>query len=398
MIVALSAGRDAPAELRNRVALDEPGQRKLLTSPRPGVAELAVLSTCHRTELYATGDGLDSDIVHAVAAVMPGLTAADQHDLRFMHGVEAVEHLFRVACGLDSLVLGEPQVLGQVRRALALAEETGAAGPVLSNIFGRAIRLGRRVRTQTSLGRLGESIGSVAADYLAHRLEGLSDKRILIVGAGEVASDAATSCVKQSAQVTIISRTLASAQQLGDDVGADVRPLGEIKEGLEESDSAIVGIAGGLIVRQADFPPADQRRPFLILDLSVPRAVELSEGPEIEIRSLEEIPGPRGPEITEAVIDAEALVRKEVADLQHWADTRESGPVIQQLRSFAEEIVRAEVARTLTGLDLTPEQAERIHTLGLRIVNKLLHGPTIELRRSSEVERANIRRIFHLEG
>lgn len=398
MIVALSAGRDSPAELRGRLALDEPGQRELLTAPRPGVAELVVLSTCHRTEIYATGDGLDSDVIHAVAAVMPGLAATDQHDLRFMHGVEAVEHLFRVACGLDSLVIGEPQVLGQVRRALTLAEETGSVGPVLANIFGRAIRLGRKARNQTSLGRLGESIGSVAADYLAHRLEGLSGRRLLIVGAGEVAADAAKACIKQDAQLTVISRTEASAKHLAEDVGAIVQPLEEIKLALQECDSAVVGIAGGVIIRETDFPLPKPGHPYLILDLSVPRAVELSSRSTVEVRSLEEIPGPRGPEITEAVIDAEAMVRKEVADLQHWADTREAGPAIKQLRSFAEDVVTKEVARAVAGLGLSPSQTERIHALGLRIANKLLHGPTIELRRSSEVERATIRRMFHLEG
>src|SRR5688572_28997988 len=122
MIVALSAGRNAPAELRDRLALTEEGQRALLSGPRPGIGELIVLSTCHRTEIYATVDGLDSDVVHAVAAIMPGLLPTDQHDVSFMQGAEAIEHLFTVACGLDSLVVGEPQVLGQVRRALTLAQ------------------------------------------------------------------------------------------------------------------------------------------------------------------------------------------------------------------------------------------------------------------------------------
>lgn len=149
MIVGLSAGRQAPAELRDRLALTEAGQRELLHGPRPGLAELVVLSTCHRTEIYATGDGLDSDVVHAVAAIMPGLLPTDHNDVRLMQGADAIEHLFRVSCGLDSLVIGEPQVLGQVRRALTLAEQAGSTGPVLKNIFSRAIRLGRQVRNET---------------------------------------------------------------------------------------------------------------------------------------------------------------------------------------------------------------------------------------------------------
>src|SRR5688572_9492914 len=128
MIVALSAGRDSSPELRERLALDEEGQRKLLHSARPGLGELAVLSTCHRTEVYATAEGAESDAAHAIASLFHGLQPFDQAELRFMRGMEAVEHLFRVACGLDSLVLGEQQILGQVRRAFSFATEAGSAG------------------------------------------------------------------------------------------------------------------------------------------------------------------------------------------------------------------------------------------------------------------------------
>jgi glutamyl-tRNA reductase len=397
MIVALSAGRTAPQELRGRLALDEEGQRKLLAGPRPGLAELVVLSTCHRTEIYATGDGLDSDVVHSVAAVMPGLAPTDQHDVKFMSGTEAVQHLFRVASGLDSLVIGETQVLGQVRRALVMAEETGAAGPVLANIFGRAIRLGRTVRNQTPLGRLGESIASVAADFLELRLKGLAGRKVLIVGAGQVASEAARSCYKADAQLTVISRTIQAAERLAEETEAKVRPMDELLAALAECEAAIVAISGGLLLSRAGLM-AMKSGPSLILDLSMPRAVEAAQGLPVEVRSLEELPGPRGPEITEGVIEAEALVSKEVAELQHWADTRASGPAIQELHSFAEEVVSQELSRTLAGLDLSSEQAERVRLLGQRIANKLLHGPTIELRRAGEADRATIRRIFRLGG
>ncbi|MGH9194740.1 MAG: glutamyl-tRNA reductase, partial [Acidimicrobiia bacterium] len=143
MILALSAGRDAPQELRSRLALDEAGQRKLLRSlPEAGeVLELAVLCTCHRTEIYAATSGPTSEALHAAAALLPDLRATDHHDLKFMDGPEAIEHLFRVACGLDSLVIGEPQVLGQVRHAYVLAKEEKTAGRVLSRVVDRAIRL-----------------------------------------------------------------------------------------------------------------------------------------------------------------------------------------------------------------------------------------------------------------
>ena len=396
MIVALSAGRSSPAELRERLALNEPAQKQLLTAPRPGIAELIVLSTCHRTEIYATGDGLDSDVVHSVAGIMPGLLPTDHHDVSFMQGAEAIEHLFRVACGLDSLVIGEPQVLGQVRRALFLAQQAGSTGPVLTNIFSRAIRLGRSARNQTALGRLGRSIGSVAADYLLDRFGGIAARKVLIVGAGEIARDAALTCRKADARLTVISRSIESASELAEEVGGEAFTLEALASELEKAEMAIVAVSGDLVIGPALLPK--RTAPLLILDLSVPRVVDSFGGGLVEVLDLEEIPGPRGPEITDAMIDAESLVKKEVADLMHWADTRASGPAIKELRTFAEELVQEEVRRAVGSMALTQDQADKVHALGLRIANKLLHGPTIELRRCNDADRATIRRAFRLKG
>ena len=192
MILALVADRTAPADLRSRLAYDEPAQRAVLEAERPGVGELAILCTCHRTEVYFTSEGSVSDAVHGVAAILPGLLPTDVADLQVMDGLEAVEHLFRVTCGLDSRVVGEPQVLGQVRRAFVLARDVGSTGPALANVFGRAIRLGRRVRSDTELGSIGQSIGSIAADHVRQRLGDLAGRAGVVVGAGEAAAWAGT--------------------------------------------------------------------------------------------------------------------------------------------------------------------------------------------------------------
>lgn len=397
MIVALSAGRSSPAELRDRLALNEPAQKELLAGPRPGIGELIVLSTCHRTEIYATGDGLDSDVIHGVAAIMPGLLPTDHNDVSFLQGAEAIEHLFRVACGLDSLVIGEPQVLGQVRKALYLAEQAGSTGPVLTNIFSRAIRLGRAARSQTALGRLGRSVGMIAGDYLQSRFGSLEGRDVLIVGAGETARDAALVCRKADAQLTVLSRTMDSARLLADEVGGEAGTLDFLAEHLARAEAAVVALSGDTVIGPSMLPQSRQT-PLLILDLSVPRVVDATAAKTVEALDLDEIPGPRGPEITDAMIDAEAMVRKEVADLLHWADTRAAGPAIKELRSFAEQVVQEEVRRVVGSMPLSEEQAAKIHALGVRIANKLLHGPTIELRRCTEAERATIRRAFRLTG
>jgi glutamyl-tRNA reductase len=397
VIIALSAGRDAPSELRARLALDEEGQRLLLRAPRPGVGELAILCTCHRTEVYATADGAEADAVHVVAGLLPGLRPTDQHDLRFMDGAEAIEHLFRVACGLDSLVVGEPQVLVQVRRAYVLAQQEGAAGPVLSNVFGRAIHLGKRARTDTPLGRLGQSIGTIATSYLASRFGTLEGRRGAVVGAGIAATDAAMSLRSAGAKVRVVSRSSAAAERLARRADATVHPLDQLSGVLLDSEFAVVAVSGGMLVRPPQLPRRNGGDPFIVLDLSVPRAVDVDEVEGVELRSLEEIPVPRGPEVTSAVIDAEALVRKEVAELERWLDTRASGPLIRDLRARADVMVRDEVARTISGMDLSPDDQERIAGLAVRITNKLLHGPTAALRDADEETRELISRLFGLE-
>lgn len=397
MILALSAGRDSPAELRARLALDEAAQRKLLAADRWGVGEMVILCTCHRTEIYATGEGLTSDALHALAALLPDLRPTDHHDLRFMEGLEAVEHLFRVACGLDSLVIGEAQVLGQVRRAYVRAKNEGAAGPALSSVFDRAIRLGRRVRAETSLGAIGESVGTIAASYLAGRFDGLGGRVGTVVGAGEAAVDAARALAGTDARLKVVSRTAAAAANLARQIGATSHTLDEIRDVFDQSDFAVVAVTGGLLIDRDQLPNRPEGEPFILLDLSVPPAVEVDGLAGVEVRGLEELPGPRGPEVTAAVIEAEKLLGEELAGIERWFDTR-SGQAIAELRRRAEMLVRDEVARAVAGMQLSPEQRERIEVLGMRIVNKILHGPTTALRDGGEEARALIRRMFGLDS
>jgi glutamyl-tRNA reductase len=397
MILALSAGRDSPPELRARLALDAPAQRRLLGASRPRVGEMVVLCTCHRTEIYATSDGPASDALHALAALLPNLRPTDHHDLRFMEGLEAVEHLFRVACGLDSLVIGEPQVLGQVRRAYVQAKAARAVGPALSGVFDRAIRLGRRVRADTSLSGIGQSVGTIAATFLARRFQGLDGRPGAIVGAGEAAGDAARALATSGASLAVLSRTPSSAAALARQVGGTAHSLDEIRDVFGDCDFAVVAVTGGVIIDRDRLPDREPGEPLVLLDLSVPPAVLPDGRNGVDVRTLEELPGPRGPEVTAAVIEAEALLRKELKELGRWFDTKSTGRAIQELRSRAETLVRDEVARAIGGMKLTREERERIEVLGLRIANKLLHEPTAALRDSDEETRALVRRLFGLD-
>lgn len=394
MIITLSAGRDSPADLRARLAYDEAQQRKLLGASRPNVGELAILVTCHRTELYATADGAESDAIHTLAGLLPGILPTDHDDLQFMSGSDAVEHLFRVACGLDSLVIGESQVIGQVRKALNLAQEEGATGPVLSNIFGRAINLGRRARSETALGQLGMSLGTITTDHLTARLDGVKGRTGAIVGAGEAATDAARSLHEAGAHLAVMSRSRTNAEALAGDIGAEAFDLGDMEKVFDKCAFAVVAVSGGFTVTPEQLPTRSERDPFLVVDLSAPPSVGRNGRRDVELKTLEDMPGPRGPQVTEAVIDGEALVKKEVAELERWADTRGSGQVIRDLRSRTEAMVRQEVQSAIAGMELSPEEAERVSAMAMRIANKLLHGPSVALREADEQTQQTLQRIF----
>jgi glutamyl-tRNA reductase len=397
MILALVADRTAPAELRSRLAYDELTQRSLLEADRPGVGELAILCTCHRTEVYFTSEGTGSEAVHGVAGNLPDLLPTDVADLRVMEGLEAVEHLFRVACGLDSRVVGESQVLGQVRRAYVLAKEMGSTGPALANIFGRAIRLGRRVRTGTKLGRIAQSTGSIAADHLRQRLGGLAGRAGVIVGAGEAATDAAERLAKLGARLSVVSRTRASAAKLAGQLDAPAYALGDLAAVLDKSEFAVVAVSGGILVRPRHLPVRSPDEPFVVVDLSVPRAVDAEGRADVDLRSLEEIRGPEGPDVAAAVRAADLMVDAEIGGLKQRLGSRESGPAIRQLRERAGSLVADEVARAVSGLNLPEPARARIEGLGMRIANKLLHGPTTALRDADERTRTAIMRMFGLD-
>jgi protoporphyrin/coproporphyrin ferrochelatase len=291
----------------------------------------------------------------------------------------------------------EPQILGQVRRSLVAAREEGSAGPVMATVFGRAIRIGRRVRSETPLGSVARSIGSIAVEHLADRLHDLRDRVGAVVGAGEAATDAARALHAQGARIAVLSRTTASARHLADELGARSHPLSDMPTVFSQSDFAIVAVSGGVLVHPTDLPMRTPDDPFVVLDLSVPAAVDAFGRTDVVLRSLEEIPGPHSPELASAVIDGEALVRKEVASLERWTDTRTAGPAIRDLRTTAERLVRSEVARALGTLDLTDEQAEKVSAMAMRIANKLVHGPSAALREADPETRQLILRMFGLE-
>jgi glutamyl-tRNA reductase len=385
MIVALSVGPRAPLELRERLALDETAMRDVFARARGLVDEMVLACTCHRTEIYATaGSG---DDVHHLAALLPTLRPEDRDEVAVLHGVDAVQHLFRVACGLDSIVVGEPQVLGQVRRALRTAQAAGTAGPVLANVFGRAIGLGRRARLTTSLGAVGGSIGAVTAAHLDRVLGGVTGTRGTIVGAGEAAADVALALSRMGAELTIASRTIGSAERLASRACARAVALPGVSAALRDSAFAVVAVSGGVVLRADELPAG-----IVVIDLSVPRAVERAPC----VYGLDAVDFARDPALEAAVAEAEALVADEVARIGAWIERRGTGAAIGALRARVERIVSQEVERAIAGEATVPP--ERVRLLASRIANKILHGPTVHLREGDDDTRELILRMFEATG
>lgn len=381
MIVCLSAGRDAPRAVREAIAPGQEQTEDLLAARHPGIAELVILSTCHRVEFYAAADGDEHDAIHHLRGLLPEMPEEWQAEVTVLRGAEAVEHLFRVAAGLDSLAVGERQILGQVRTALHQAREFDGAGPLLTTIFSHALHLGKVVRAQTAIGDLGASIGSATASVITQRLGDLTGVRGTIVGAGQAAEDAAAAL--SAAELTIVSRDLEHARSLAFRCGVSARPWDERVDAMRNARFIVVAVSGRMIVTSAMFLEGG---PSLIVDLSVPAAVD----PVLRPLTLEELPVPSGPSVEDAIRDAEILVSDEVRSLERWYDTREdAGREARRVRRDGDRILRDELA--VAGL--TIRDAHTAEPRVRRELNRLLHEPLVRARTGErqELDHARIR-------
>ncbi|HLK09856.1 MAG TPA: glutamyl-tRNA reductase [Candidatus Binatia bacterium] len=411
--------RTAPVEVRECVAFPngrlEPALVRLVELP--GVAEGAILSTCNRVEVVACGSDPD-----AVAGRLPGFLARE-HGLGdgaiaphlYTHrGREAVRHLFRVAASLDSMVVGEPQILGQLKEQYALAAAAGAAGRVLHRCFHRAFSVAKRVRTETGIAAKAVSVGSAAAELARQIFDRFEDKTALLIGAGTMGELTARQLLAQGVgTLLVVNRTFERAIDLARDLGgmpvpferlARSLPLADLVIGAASSDGFLLG-APAVVEAMRE----RRRRPMFLIDLAVPRAFE----PQVngldgvylyDVDDLEAvIADNRGARAAEAA-KAEAIIEAEVDAFWRWFESLDVVPTIVALRERAEDIRQRELARHLGALGgLDARQREAVERLTSAIVNKLLHGPVSALKRHQAdageafyVEAA--RRLFRLGG
>lgn len=344
--------------------------------------ESLLLVTCNRTELYALED---SEVIEGRFLSTAGFEDSDRSMARrlfCLEGEEAIDHLFRVSAGLDSMVVGEHQILGQVRKAMKDAREVGSLGPVLDELVRRALRVGRRVRSETSLGEGLPSIPKVAAGMARLVLGELGGHSLLIVGTGKLGALTARTLQRAGAiSVAVTNRTPGFAESLAEEIGGRAEPFERLDELLDEADIVLTCTASQepiLTRSRIEGAVADRGdRTLVLIDIAVPRDVEaeVRDVPSVRLYDLDDLRGWGSDAVSPEVIEsAEMIVTEETGDFLNWWGGRAAVPTIRELRERAQEILEEELGHA-RGAD-----EEVLRRFGRRLVKKILHQPTVRLR------------------
>jgi glutamyl-tRNA reductase len=392
-LVGLSHRR-APVELRERVSLTDGEAARLARVLAANGSEAVCLSTCNRTEIYTAGESGPDDRALALLAESSGLPLAELALAAYsLRGDEVAHHLFRVSAGLDSLVPGEGQILGQVRSAF----DGGAAGPLLDRMFRGAIHAGRKVRRETAIGEVPASVAAAAA-ALAEQLFGdLGACSVMLLGAGKTGELAAASLVARGARIELVAnRSPAKAREVSARYGSSPVALEEAAGRLAEVDVVVSSTsARAFVLTRADVERtlrARKGRPLFFIDIAVPRDVdpavhELAGCFVYDIDDLEAVVTDATPGRAGEAARAEAIVEAEAKRYAAWRAAREAAPVIASLRTRAEEIRTEELARARGRLRrLTAAELEVVESITTRIVDKLLHVPTLRLKEAAAAD------------
>jgi glutamyl-tRNA reductase len=367
------------------------------------VSEAIVLATCNRVEVFAEVDRFHGGVtdVSRVLARQAGATVEELSPYVTVHYEDqAVAHLFTVAAGLDSMVVGETQVLGQLRNAYAIAREQGTVGRAMHPVAQRALRVGKRVHSETGIDKAGASLVSVSLDRAEERIGSLAGRPVLVVGAGSMGALAATTLARRGAAVTVSSRTSAHAQRLATAVEGRAAHLADLPAEIAAVDvlvtctgarGIVIGtevVAGAMRSRIGAAGPV---RPLVVIDLALPRDVDpvVAALPGVHVVDLALLQGERGadghasasPVAADDVAAAHALIEAETALLRAERQAAAVAPTVSALRSQAAEVVDAELLRLSARLpDLDARARAEVTRTVRRVVDKLLHEPTVRVK------------------
>jgi glutamyl-tRNA reductase len=417
VVVGLSH-KTASVEIREKVAFApnqmENSLRGLVSLP--DIAEGVIVSTCNRVEIYAT--------THDVAGGMARLKRflADYHHIPLemlephlynYHGEAAIRHVFRVASSLDSMVVGEPQILGQIKTSYGYAAEFKASGIILNRFLHKAFSVAKRVRTETGIASSAVSV-SFAAVELAKKIFGnLTDKTVMLIGAGEMCELAAKHFLNSGVRgVMVTNRTYERAERLAEEFDGRAVRFEDLFDHLHKADIILSSTgATHFIIGAKDVEAVVRRRklkPMFFIDIAVPRDIDpkVNDVDNVYLYDMDDLQGVVASNLqqrAEEAKKAEGIVDQEIGRFFNWLSMLEITPTIVALRSRFEEVRQAELAKTLSGWkDLTPEGQKRLEALTSAIINKLLHPPTSLLKQTGQGGRTDLyvdalRQLFELE-
>ena len=410
--------KTAPVEIRERLSIDceDPDRPLIEIAGIPQIKEGMFLSTCNRVEVLAGVSDVDSAVENLKAVIfsLGNLSSEEMEKCLYVyHGDDAMRHLFRVASSIDSMVMGEPQILGQVKDAYRQCVEHNASGVILNKLLHHAFKVAKRVRTETGIASNAVSV-SFAAVALAKKILGnLKGKTILLVGAGEMSELAAKHLMGSGiSRIIVANRTYGQAVKLADDFHGIPAGFDNLEEKLQEADIVISSTgAPGYIIEKEMIASALRRRKnrlMFLIDIAVPRDIDPEAGAIdnvylYNIDNLQEIVDENMSSRMREAGKAEAIIDEEVLEFSGWLKTLEAVPTIVSLREKVDKIIESELGRSASWMNnLGEEEKENVKILISSVTNKILHDPITGLKEESQNDGAapyiaTIKRLFGLD-
>ncbi len=403
----------APVEIREQVAIapEDVGDILRDITSSGAASEATILSTCNRTELYCGVDRADGETPASWFSENYRVPSVDIESYLYSHRDEAaVKHAFRVAAGLDSMVLGEPQILGQMKDAFARAHKAGATGKILNRLFQQTFSVAKKVRTDTAIGESAVSVAYAAVSLGNQIFDQLQEQTVLLIGAGDMIELCARHLKEHSVrQMIVANRTLERARALAAPLGAQAITLREMPARLNEADIVIsctasqLPILGKGAVERA--LKARKHRPMFMVDIAVPRDIEEEVGALGDvylytIDDLKEVVHENLQSRLEAAKEGEQIIDTHVTKFMHWVRSLDTVPSIRALRETADAVRDAELERARRRLALGEDPEQVMERLARALTNKFMHAPTTALRSAhhgdDEVLRDTVRKLFNL--
>ena len=401
----------ASVSVREQLSLSSCALTSLRQDACDTLSGFAVLSTCNRVEFYAHGEAQQQTVVETLRTLLSRTVSLERFKpyLYEKTGEDTARHLARVAAGLDSMVLGESQILGQVGRCLQVSKAHGLASPLLTGVFQTALRAGKRVRQETALGRKPVSIASVAVNCIRRKVGPLHSQHIVILGLGEIGILVVKILQKEKVgQLTFVNRSAERAEALAENTCAQAVPMAELRAAIEQADIVVSATNAPHLVIEPEHIQSRGDRALLLIDLAVPRDIDIHVAalPNVVVMNVDDLRAGVEASFTQRraqVPYAHAIIEEELDKLKRDLKAMAIEPVIVGLRRKAESIRQGELARALHELGpLSPEDTRQLEYFSHSLVNKLLHEPTRQLRHNmamnGEAERASgfVRKLFAL--